>query len=183
MNLRKKIERRRFYKHLQKETSSFIDQLQNKPQGLVLRGHVDIDYPKVEVGDGCCFRLNDYFRGTKDGMISLGKKVWIGDNVTFNSACKISIGDDTMIASNSYIVDHDHCVDTDGLLISSPLICQPVTIGKNVWVGANSVILKGVFIGDGAVIGAGSVVVKDVPANAIVVGNPAHLLRYRKQND
>jgi len=52
-------------------------------------------------------------------------------------------------------------------------------IGNDVWVGANAVILKGVKIGDGAIIGGGSVVTKDVPPYAIVVGNPARVIRYR----
>lgn len=55
-----------------------------------------------------------------------------------------------------------------------------VTIGDDVWIGANSVILPGVKIHNGAIIGAGSVVVKDVPANAIACGNPAKLIRYRE---
>lgn len=52
-------------------------------------------------------------------------------------------------------------------------------IGNDVWIGFRSIILSGVTIGDGAVIGAGSVVSRDVPAYAIVVGNPARLIRYR----
>ena len=53
-------------------------------------------------------------------------------------------------------------------------------IGNDVWVGANSVILPGVKIGTGAIVGAGSVVTKDVPEYAIVVGNPARILKYRE---
>lgn len=52
-------------------------------------------------------------------------------------------------------------------------------IGNDVWIGANSVVLKGVQVGDGAIIGAGSVVTKDVPDYAIVAGNPAKLVKYR----
>lgn len=54
-----------------------------------------------------------------------------------------------------------------------------VTLGHDVWVGGGAVILKGVYVSDGAIIGAGSVVTKDVEPYAIVVGNPARLLRYR----
>ena len=58
------------------------------------------------------------------------------------------------------------------------------SIGNDVWVGANSVILKGVTIHDGAIIGAGSVVTKDVPAYAVVAGNPAKVIKYRfKEED
>ena len=54
-----------------------------------------------------------------------------------------------------------------------------ITIGDDVWIGANCVILPGVHIHNGAVIGAGSVVTKDIPANAIAVGNPAKIIKYR----
>ena len=53
------------------------------------------------------------------------------------------------------------------------------TIGNDVWIGSNAVILGGVTIGDGAVVGAGAVVTRDVPAYAIVIGSPARILRYR----
>jgi acetyltransferase-like isoleucine patch superfamily enzyme len=54
-----------------------------------------------------------------------------------------------------------------------------VSIGNDVWIGQNAIILSGVTIGNGAVIGAGSVITKDVPAYAIVAGNPARLVRFR----
>lgn len=53
------------------------------------------------------------------------------------------------------------------------------TIGNDVWIGANAVVLKGVNVGDGVIIGAGSVVTKDIPAYAVVVGNPAKVIKYR----
>lgn len=56
---------------------------------------------------------------------------------------------------------------------------EPCEIGNDVWIGAGANILRGVTIGDGAVIGANSVITKDVPAYAIVAGNPAHILRMR----
>jgi acetyltransferase-like isoleucine patch superfamily enzyme len=54
---------------------------------------------------------------------------------------------------------------------------EPVTIGRNVWVGMNSIILKGVAIGDNSIIGAGSVVTKSVPENVLAAGNPARVLK------
>lgn len=58
-----------------------------------------------------------------------------------------------------------------------------VTIGNDVWIGMNSIILSGVHIGNGAIIGTGSVVTKDVPSYAIYAGNPARLIRFRFGED
>ena len=59
-------------------------------------------------------------------------------------------------------------------------IDKPITIGNDVWIGANSVIIAGVKIADGSVIGAGSVVTKNITKNSIVGGVPAKLIKYRK---
>ncbi len=72
------------------------------------------------------------------------------------------------------MVDHDH--DT----VNGGFVSAPIKIGDNVWIGANSVILKGVTIGNNAIIAAGSIVTKDVPANAIVGGCPAKVIRYKE---
>src|SRR3989338_3603138 len=56
----------------------------------------------------------------------------------------------------------------------------PIVVGDDVWIGEKAIILKSVTIGEGAVVGAGSVVTKDVPPYSIVVGNPAHVVAYRK---
>lgn len=58
-------------------------------------------------------------------------------------------------------------------------VWKPTSIGNDVWVGSNVVVLGGVTVGSGAVLGAGAVVTKDVPPYAIMVGNPARILRYR----
>ena len=55
------------------------------------------------------------------------------------------------------------------------ITCKPVHIKKNVWMGVNVTVLAGVTIGENAIVGAGAVVTKDVPDNAVVVGNPASL--------
>ena len=67
--------------------------------------------------------------------------------------------------------------DTHTILNSNHIKTQPVYIGKNVWIGLGSIILKGVTIGDGAIIAAGSVVTKDVPSNCLVGGNPAKVIK------
>lgn len=83
----------------------------------------------------------------------------------------ITIGDDVAISENVVIRDSDnHKLIQDGYQST-----QPIVIGNHVWIGMNSVILKGVTIGDGAVIAAGSVVTKDVPPASLVAGVPAKI--------
>jgi len=92
----------------------------------------------------------------------------------------VAIGDRCVIGANATIVDTDfHSIDPanrssqDDADLAS---CREVWIGDDVFVGGGSFILKGVRVGSGAVIGAGSVVTKDVPAMAIVGGNPARVV-------
>ena len=106
----------------------------------------------------------------------------IGDGTRINGACihaarRITIGRNCLIASNMTMLDSDgHGVTPEDRQAANP-VSLPVEIGDNVWIGMNSIILKGVRVGDGAVIGAGSVVTKDVPANCVAAGNPARVVK------
>lgn len=115
-----------------------------------------------------------------------GSQILIGDNVgisgsTINASKSIIIGDNTIIGSGCLITDTDsHPISAEKRLCKDYYkytSCKEIKIGKNVFVGARSIIMKGVKIGDGAVIGAGSVVTKDVPENTIVAGNPARIIK------
>ena len=111
-------------------------------------------------------------------------KIIIGDNFYMNAGChilgEITIGDDVMIGPKTVIWGRDHGIKKDKPMREQEHFKQPITIGNDVWIGANVTILKGVKISDGVVIGAGSVVTKDIPPYAIVVGNPAKIVKYRE---
>lgn len=109
------------------------------------------------------------------GKISIGGRTYINRNTMIDASKEIKIGNDCAIGPNCYITDHDHGFDFINPPLGLPLISKPTVIGNRVWVGANSIVLKGITIGDNAVIGAGSVVTKDVPPSAIVYGNPARI--------
>ena len=83
------------------------------------------------------------------------------------------IGDDCLIGHNVVLatLDHDKRPDRRGDMHPAPS-----TIGRNVWIGANSMVLRGVTVGDDAIVAGGSIVTKDVPAGAIVRGAPAQVV-------
>jgi acetyltransferase-like isoleucine patch superfamily enzyme len=86
-----------------------------------------------------------------------------------------------MIAGNVIIMDsnfHNPWPPNERLFFSGPQNDENVIIGKNCWIGLNSIILKGVNIGDNSVIGAGSLVLTDIPPNCLAAGNPAKVIKY-----
>ncbi len=86
----------------------------------------------------------------------------------------ITIGDGTLIGHGSTLTTLNHHVDPDR---RADMVPAPIRIGRKVWLGATVTVVPGVTIGDGAIVGAGAVITKDVPANAIVAGVPAKLIR------
>lgn len=114
--------------------------------------------------------------------VTIGDHVWIGENFFARAEGGINIGSGTIISRNVEIWTSNHNYDSDDLACvpyDRRMVCKPVQIGENVWVGTRVLVLPGVTIGEGAVIGAGAVVTKDIPAYAVAGGNPARVLKYR----
>lgn len=109
-----------------------------------------------------------------------GKNITIGDHVFINAGCKfqdqggIVIGDGALIGHGVVLATLDHDLDPEKRQQLHP---APIRLGKRVWVGANATITSGVTVGDNAVIAAGAVVTKDVPANTVVGGVPAKVIK------
>ncbi|MCL1979305.1 MAG: sugar O-acetyltransferase [Methanomassiliicoccaceae archaeon] len=112
----------------------------------------------------------------------LGTNIKLGNNVLINYDCvlldtgEIFIGDNTLIGPGVKIVTAKHSLEAKERRDWS-VSCAPVKIEEDVWIGAGAVILPGVTVGARSVIGAGAVVTKDVPSDAIAVGNPARVVR------
>ncbi len=106
--------------------------------------------------------------------LTLGKDVFINIGCRFQDTGGIAIGDGTLIGHGSTLTTLNHGVDPDH---RADMIPAPIVIGRKVWLGAAVTVVPGVTIGDGAIVGAGAVVTRDVPANAIVGGVPARLIR------
>ena len=108
--------------------------------------------------------------------IILGKNFYANFDCVMLDVCPIHFGDNCMLAPGVHIYTATHPLDAQernsGLEYG-----KPVSIGDNVWIGGRAVINPGVTIGDNAVIASGAVVVKDVPANAVVGGNPARIIK------
>lgn len=112
-----------------------------------------------------------------------GDRVFIGRGCEFNILRGLSVGDDCLIASGCSFIDSNHGTDPQRPMNAQPLDTAPIKLGRNVWLGAGCIVLKGVQIGDGAIIGAGSVLTKSVPAGEIWAGVPARPLRHATANN
>ena len=117
--------------------------------------------------------INSPITAVHPDRVKIGKNVTIMNNVLFMGAGGIEIGDNSLLAAYVKVISNDH--DPYDL---ATITCLPVKIGNNVWIGAGATILKGVSIGNHAIVGGSSVVNKDVPDFAVVVGNPAKIVKY-----
>ena len=115
-----------------------------------------------------------------------GAVIRLGDHVGLNGTAltakrRIEIVDDTMIAANVIIVDsdfHTKWPPERRWTTATNEYDEDVIIGRNVWIGMNTVVLKGSRIGDNSIIGAGSVVKGTIPANCLAAGNPAQVISF-----
>lgn len=104
--------------------------------------------------------------------VKIGKNVVVMNNVLFMSAGGITIDDDVLVAANAQLISNNHDMHEHAIITA-----KPIHLKHNCWVGAGATILPGVTVGENAVVGAAAVVTKDVPDNAVVVGNPARVIK------
>lgn len=111
-------------------------------------------------------------------------RVRTGSDCSLNAACAVRgdvrLGDGVRIGAHAALLGFNHTfADPDRPVFRQPLTSRGITVGDDVWVGSHVVVVDGVHVGDRSVLAAGAVVTKDVPAGAVVGGNPARLLRWR----
>jgi acetyltransferase-like isoleucine patch superfamily enzyme len=127
------------------------------------------------LGHGCKVRCHQ-------GLVSIGAKTVMGQECTISAYQHVAIGRECVIADRVMMIDFDHgIVDVDRPIRLQGIYKRDVNVGNNVWIGYGACILRGVTVGDNAVIGTNSVVTADVPANAVVGGVPARVLRMRDE--
>jgi carbonic anhydrase/acetyltransferase-like protein (isoleucine patch superfamily) len=107
-----------------------------------------------------------------------------GDNCTINAFTVVRglvrLGNGVRIGAHTSILGFNHSMEPDRPVHQQPISSRGITVGNDVWIGSNAVLVDGVNVGAHAVIGAGSVVTKDVPDWAVVAGNPARVIRDRR---
>jgi acetyltransferase-like isoleucine patch superfamily enzyme len=113
---------------------------------------------------------------TESGVhIRVGRDIFVNQNCTFYDLGGIDIGDAVMIGPNVSLITSGHPVEPsrrrDGV------VAKPIVIERNVWIAAGATVIGGVTVGENSVVAAGAVVTRDVPANTLVAGNPARVVR------
>jgi len=120
--------------------------------------------------------------------IDYGSNTTIGENFYANYDCifldiaPITIGKNVMMAPRVGLYTAAHPI-VAGIRNEQLEYGKPITIGGNVWIGANAIVNPGITIGNNVVIGSGSVVTKDIPDNSVAVGNPCRVLREINDDD
>jgi acetyltransferase-like isoleucine patch superfamily enzyme len=144
---------------------------------------------QLEIGHDAVLRLGRWSwigHGTKirvhEGETVIGAKTVLGQECTISAFQHISIGRECIVADRVMLIDFDHgAVEVERPIRLQGIYKRDVNVGHNCWIGYGACILRGVTIGDNAIVGTSSVVTKDVPANAVVGGAPARLLRMRPE--
>ena len=156
-------------------------------RGIVLEGDIPqiVGNGRITIGDNVRIGTRNTwavgFKVSTDAELVIGHRVSVNYQTIISVARRVRIGDDTMIAGNVQIYDNvSHPVSPARRLRHESFSLDesaPVDIGRNVWIGQSAMIMRGVTIGDNSIVAAGSIVTKSVPANTLVGGNPARILR------
>ncbi|HEY9632640.1 MAG TPA: acyltransferase [Coleofasciculaceae cyanobacterium] len=170
------------------------------PSNVKIDVSSEVNISKLLLKNGCSITVEEQTKvpaslifDRENSYILIGKRSFIDGSII--AAKSIEIGNDVMISWGVTIVDHNsHSISFSkrsedvvnwriGKKDWTHVKIAPVKICNKVWIGFNSIILKGVTIGEGAIVGAGSVVTKDVSAWTIVAGNPARVIREIPENE
>lgn len=128
---------------------------------------------RLVIGKSLRSRYNVSFRIYNKGKIELGDNCFFNDGCSINCQNNIKFGNNVICGQNVMFFDHDHDYKND----INKFITRPISIGNNVWIGANCIILKGVTIGNNVVIAAGSIVKEDVDDNTLFFNKREEVLK------
>ena len=163
---------------------SFMDEMSNEARRITFRLNAEFHTPeevRALLSEIMGYTVPDTLRVFPPFYTDFGKNIHIGENVFINACCHfqdhggVTLGDGCQIGHNVVFATLNHGIETENRRFTYP---APIVLGRNVWVGSNSTILQGVTIGDNSVVAAGAVVTKDVPADTIVGGVPARVIKH-----
>ena len=168
------------YQHMLVQRLNEFNNTPDTPEGLKRRDEI-LREAMGTYGEGL-YVIPPIYANFGLANVHVGKNVVFNFNTTLVDDGEIFIGDDCMIGPGCNLATSVHPI-SPRLRRHKLQYNKPIHIGNNVWLGASVTVLPGITVGDNAIIGAGIVVTKDVPANAIVAGNPAHLIRMITEED
>lgn len=166
------------------EICSFMDEMSNEARRVTFRLNAEFHTPeevRALLSEIMGYTVPDTLRVFPPFYTDFGKNIHIGENVFINACCHfqdhggVTLGDGCQIGHNVVFATLNHGIEPENRRFTYP---APIVLGRNVWVGSNSTILQGVTIGDNSVVAAGAVVTRDVPADTIVGGVPARVIKH-----
>ncbi len=191
-----KLSIKTFFHSLRNYFSKLKFLIKTRGYDISLPKKIRINWNKISITKNSTLSIGEYsiIRGNislqKDGSsLNIGERTFLGANSIIVSTSDVYIGSDILISHNCYITDTTgHSIDAEVRVLDIPnrwrgykdwsvVESSPITIEDKVWIGPNSIILKGIKIGEGAIIAAGSVVTKDVESYTLVGGNPAKKIK------
>ncbi len=126
------------------------------------------------IGHGCKMRAHE-------GRVEIGAQTVLGQECTISAFQHVTIGRECIVADRVMLIDFDHgAAEVERPVRLQGIYKRDVNVGHNVWIGYGVCVLRGVTVGDNAILGTSAVVTADVPANAVVGGVPARVLRMRE---
>lgn len=138
------------------------------------------DGGRLELAEGIHLGANSHLL-VQGGRLSVGSGTFIGHGCTITVKQSVEIGSAVLVAEYVTIRDQDHRIDEVGPIAGAAFACAPIAISDGAWLAAKASVLRGSRIGPGAVVGAHSLVRGDIPANAVAVGVPARVVRFRTE--
>ena len=124
---------------------------------------------ELHVGKKLKMHNGSKIRVRKGGKVEIGKNFGMSNGCVVTAYEHIKIGDNVMLGPNVLIYDQDHDYRAEGGVAAMKFKTAPVVIGNNVWIGANTLILRGTTIGGNSVVGGGTVIKGEYPPNSVII--------------
>ena len=134
---------------------------------------------KIIIGNGVKLDSNIRLLSANDATLEIKANTNIGKSTVINGGADITIGENVLVSGNCYIQSSSHSFNKNNLIKSQKYEHNPILIGNDVWIGANSSVLKGVKASNGTILGANSLLNSDTEEYGIYVGNPAKKINVR----